>query len=112
MVSLSNTAYYVLAGGMSHMNSAHLCIYQGIMQAQKCGSRAATMPIEGKGRVCKNVERLRWGQESRSGADGVRRACVLPSRACALQPLSQDCLGGGCIRLLHHIAATLVINGL
>ena len=54
--------------------------------------------------VCKNVERLRWGQESRSGADEVR--------ACALQPLSQDCLGGGRIRLLHHIAATLVINGL
>ena len=67
------------------------------------------MPNEVDARVCKNVERLRWGQESRSGADGVRRACVLPSRACALQPLSQDCLGGGCVRLLRHIVATLVI---
>ena len=42
MVSLYNTASYILTDGMSQMNSVHLCIYQGIMQAQKCGSRAAT----------------------------------------------------------------------
>ena len=62
MVSLSNTASYLLVGGMSHMNSAHLCIYKGIIQAKNVDQVRLQCRMKGKAKCAKML----------NDSDGVR----------------------------------------